>query len=168
MLGTFCHMILSCPFVSREQACPWGKPEDLLAAMKKTGYSPPAWVWSPCSFHCKCYQLYLLLVSDILEGVSPRGQFGSSAVSARGCCGQASSLAVDEERVQEREQRAGVYGHNRSRGGKGGGVCLSDLVSYAQGYNDLRLSGLFIFDVSIFLFSSFWLGKSFMFISMGF
>lgn len=48
-----------------------------------------------------------------------------------------------------------MYGHNRSRGGKGGGVCLSDLVSYAQGYNDLRLSGLFIFDVSIFLFSSF-------------
>lgn len=34
-------------------------------------------------------------------------------------------------------------------------VCLSDLVSYTRGCNDPRLLRIFIFDVSISLFSSF-------------
>lgn len=99
VLGASCHMVLLSLF-TREEAHACGKPKNLLAARKKRwcqGEPWPVWVRSPCSFYHKCYKLGLLLVSDILEGVSTQGHFGLFAISVRGCYGQAHSLAVNQK-----------------------------------------------------------------------
>ena len=82
-IPTMCWVLpatwFSCPFSLQRKPMPCGKPKNLLAARKKRwcqGEPWPVWVWSPCSFYHKCCKLDLLLVSDILEGVSTQGHFG--------------------------------------------------------------------------------------------
>lgn len=104
-------------------------------------------------FYHKCYKLNLLLVSDILEGVSTQGHFGLSAISARGYYGQARFLAVNQK---VRLTLTVLRPRGRTEC-----ACLPDLTSYSSGFNELRLLRIFIFDVSISLFSFFWIGKIF-------
>lgn len=88
---------------------------------------------------------------------SIQGHFGSSTISARGCYGQASYLPLIKKVCKSLRLAPAVITDWEEKYD----VCLSDLVSYAPGYNDLRLLRIFIFGVSISLFPSLWLGKLF-------
>lgn len=93
------------------------------------------------------YKLNLPLVSDVLEGLSTQGHFGSPATSAR--AGRFSGCPSGSVQKAETDQP----GRERPRGGIGC-VCLLDLPSYSSGH-EFRLSRILIFDVSVSLFSSF-------------
>lgn len=93
------------------------------------------------------YKLNLPLVSDVLEGLSTQGHFGSPATSAR--AGRFSGCPSGSVQKAEMDQP----GRERPRGGIGC-VCLLGLPSYSSGHK-LRLSRILIFDVSVSLFSSF-------------
>lgn len=93
------------------------------------------------------YKLNLPLVSDVLEGLSTQGHFGSPATSAR--AGRFSGCPSGSVQKAEMDQP----GRERPRGGIGC-VCLLGLPSYSSGH-ELRLSRILIFDVSVSLFSSF-------------
>lgn len=93
------------------------------------------------------YKLNLPLVSDVLEGLSTQGHFGSPATSAR--AGRFSGCPSGSAQKAEMDQP----GRERPRGGIGC-VCLLGLPSYSSGH-ELRLSRILIFDVSVSLFSSF-------------
>lgn len=69
-------------------------------------------------------------------------------------CKQALRPVIKKVCKKGRREPGSMHSYSRPGGGRGG-MCLSDLKSYAQGYDDLRLSRIFIFDVSISLFSSF-------------
>lgn len=61
-----------------------------------------------------------------------------------------------------RESESATDSHGPHRpGGRTECACLPDLMSYSSGFNELRLLRIFIFDVSISLFSFFWIGKIF-------
>lgn len=93
------------------------------------------------------YKLNLPLVSDVLEGLSTQGHFGSPATSAR--AGRFSGCPSGSVQKAETDQP----GRERPRGGIGC-VYLLGLPSYSSGH-ELRLSRILIFDVSVSLFSSF-------------
>ena len=93
------------------------------------------------------YKLNLPLVSDVLEGLSTQGHFGSPATSAR--AGRFSGCPSGSAQKAEMDQP----GRERPRGGIGC-VCLLGLPSYSSGHK-LRLSRILIFDVSVSLLSSF-------------
>ena len=61
---------------------------------------------------------------------------------------------------RESESTTDSHGPHRPRG-RTERACLPDLTSYSSGFNELRLLRIFIFDVSISLFSFFWIGKIF-------
>ena len=61
---------------------------------------------------------------------------------------------------RESESATDSHGPHRPKG-RTECACLPDLTSYSSGFNELRLLRIFIFDVSISLFSFFWIGKIF-------
>lgn len=98
VLGASCHMVLLSLFTREEAHALWQAQEPSCSQEEEM---VPGWALAGLGlesvFYHKCYKLNLLLVSDILEGVSTQGHFGLSAISARGCYGQARSLAVNQK-----------------------------------------------------------------------
>lgn len=141
-IPTLCWVLSATWFLS----CPLSRGSKLVPGVSRT-YSQPWRRWVTLSLPgsevhvlstAGATKLYLLLVLDILEGGSPRAFWLICHLS------QGLLWALIKKTYKNGERGLAMYSHNGPQEGIGG-ICLSDLTNYAQGYNDLRLWRLFYF-----------------------